>query len=80
MASPASVYAVENIIGYNFRSRRDLLLKALTAAGATQEDWDGNRKLAQFGTGLSEFLLNYLAYEAEATRGEIPSTCDTEEN
>jgi hypothetical protein len=35
-----------------------------------EEDWDGNRKLAQLGTALSEFLLNYLAFEAGITRGK----------
>jgi len=70
MTSFASVQAIENIVGYKFRSRHDDLHKALRAAGAVEEDWDGNRKLAQLGTALSEFLLNYLAFEAGVTRGE----------
>jgi hypothetical protein len=70
MASSTSAQAIENIVGYRFRSRHADLLKALTAAGAVEEDWDGNRKLAQLGTALSEFLLNYLAFEAGMTRGE----------
>jgi hypothetical protein len=70
MDSSAVVEAIENIIGYRFCSRHDDLLKALTAAGAVEEDWDGNRKLAQLGTALSEFLLSYLAFEAGVTRGE----------
>lgn len=79
MASIVDAHAVETIIGYRFRSGLDGLLKALTAAGAVEEDWDGNRKLAQFGTALSEFLLNYLAFEAGATRGKNESTKNTKE-
>jgi hypothetical protein len=71
MTSLSSAQAIEDIIGYRFRSRHDDLLKALTAAGAVKEDWDGNRKLAQLGTALSKFLLSYLAFEAGVTRGEI---------
>lgn len=71
MASISSAQAVENIISYNFQRGHDQLCRALTAAGVLEEDWDGNRKLAQFGTALSEFILNYLAFEAEATRGKI---------
>jgi hypothetical protein len=44
------------------------------------EHWDGNRRLAQLGAGLSEFLLNYLAYEGRATRGEIVRICAVEES
>lgn len=79
MTSSTSAQAIENIIGYKIRSRHDDLLKALTAAGAAEDDWDGNRKLAQFGTALCEFLLTYLAFEAGVTRGEVLSTCDTKE-
>jgi hypothetical protein len=70
MTSFARAQAIEEIVGYKFRSRHADLLKALTAAGAVEEDWDGNRKLAQLGTALSEFLLNYLAFEAGITRGK----------
>ena len=69
MTSFASAQVIENIVGYRFRSRHDDLQKALRAAGAVEEDWDGNRKLAQLGTAISEFLLNYLAFEAGVTRG-----------
>jgi hypothetical protein len=75
MASFTSVQAIENIVGYRF-SRHDHLIKALTAAGAVEEDWDGNRKLAQLGTALSEFLLSYLAFEAGVTRCEYQGIYD----
>lgn len=80
MTSSMSAQAIGNIIGYKFRSRHDDLYKALTAAGAVDEDWDGNRKLAQLGTALSEFLLNYLAFEAGVTRGQGESTRDSNED
>lgn len=77
MASIDSAQAIENIIDYTLRHGYENLLKALTAAGAVEEDWDGNRRLAQFGTALSEFLLNYLAFEAGVERGEYESTHNT---
>jgi hypothetical protein len=55
MSSPVDAQAVERILGYEFRSGYKILLEALTAAGSIEENWDGNRKLAQFGTGLGEF-------------------------
>jgi hypothetical protein len=72
MATEQTAQMVEQIIGYTFRVKRYLLFRALTAAGAVIEDWDGNRKLAQFGTALTEFLLTHIAYEADATRGDMP--------
>jgi hypothetical protein len=80
MASPEDAQAVEKIIDYEFQRGYDLLLTALTAAGVTMEHWDGNRRLAQLGAGLSEFLSNYLAYEGRATRGEIVRICAVEES
>ena len=68
MATEDHVKIVEHCLGYEFQSKRHLLLQALTAAGAVEEDWDGNRKLAQLGTALTEFLLVYIGYEAHNTR------------
>ncbi|KAF1350507.1 hypothetical protein EJ07DRAFT_159640 [Lizonia empirigonia] len=56
MASFENAQAVENIIDYDFGCGHDGLLKALTAAGAVEEDWDGNRKLTQPGTVLRGWL------------------------
>lgn len=77
MASVDSAQAIEDIIDYTPRHGYENLRKALTAAGAVEEEWDGNRKLAQFGTALTEFLLNYLAFEAGVTRGEGESIRNT---
>jgi hypothetical protein len=71
MATEQDAHMVENIIGYTFKSKRNLLFQALTAAGAVEEEWEGNRKLAQFGTALTEFLFVYLGYEVQADRSKI---------
>ncbi|RAQ98840.1 hypothetical protein DDE82_008855 [Stemphylium lycopersici] len=69
MAAQQSARSVEQIIDYTFQAKRYLLLQALTAAGAVEEDWDGNRRLSQLGTALTEFLFTHIAYEADRTRG-----------
>jgi hypothetical protein len=71
MATEQHAQMVENIIGYTFRCKRDLLFQALTAAGAVEAVWDGNRKLAQLGTALTEFLFVYLGYEVQADRSKV---------
>ena len=73
MATEQQRLLTENIIDYTFRKDRKLLLQALTAAGVAEEGWDGSRKLAQLGTGLTRFLLTHLAYEADAARGRTSS-------
>jgi hypothetical protein len=71
MATEQDVHMVEGIIGYSFQSKRNLLFQALTAAGAVELEWEGNRKLAQFGTALAEFLYVHLAYEVQADRSKV---------
>ncbi|KAH7081106.1 hypothetical protein BKA63DRAFT_540324 [Paraphoma chrysanthemicola] len=78
MTSFATAQAVENIIGYKFRSGYDDLIKALTAAGALEEDWDGNRKLAQFGTALThaaDFKKTVTSNEHHATIARRTDIC-----
>ncbi|KAI1934079.1 hypothetical protein LOZ66_006172 [Ophidiomyces ophidiicola] len=67
MSSKASIGPVEDIIGYKFNSK-NLLLKALTAAGSELNDYDGNRGLAQLGTALVEFFLVYIGYRQNIPR------------
>ena len=71
MATEQDAQMVEKIIGYTFQSKRNLLFQALTAAGAVEAEWEGNRKLAQFGTALTEFLFTYLGYEGQADRSKV---------
>jgi dsRNA-specific ribonuclease len=72
MATEAHIALVEGILRYEFREKL-LLAQALTAAGAEQENYDGNRKLAQLGTALIDFLSVYVGFEARVTRGERPA-------
>ncbi|GBF62506.1 hypothetical protein TMEN_5052 [Trichophyton mentagrophytes] len=67
MSSKASTKPVEDIIGYKFMSK-PLLSKALTAARSEHNDHNGNRRLAQLGTALVEFLLVYISYRQNAPR------------
>jgi dsRNA-specific ribonuclease len=69
MAAQEHVQIVEKTIGYSFRSTT-LLLQALTAAGAEAHNYDGNRRLAQVGTSLIDFLVVYIGYEGKNTRSE----------
>ncbi len=70
MTEARNVKTVEDIIGYQFQSKRNLLFQALTAEGADEADWDGNRRLARLGTALTEFLLVYLEYDLHAETGK----------
>lgn len=69
MATDTHVRRVEEIIGYSFKTP-NYLVQALTAAGADEQNHDGNRKLAQLGESLIEFVVLDNAYTAEVTRGD----------
>jgi len=56
MALPPGVDEVQGIVGYNY-SHANLVVQALTAAGADEANYDGNRKLAQLGESLIQFVL-----------------------
>ena len=68
MATLNDLVEVQKIIDYDFKSV-DLLELALTAAGADDKNHDGNRKLAQLGESLIEFLLSFNAFIAGFSRG-----------
>jgi len=61
MATDMHIAHLQFIIGYEFM-KVDYLVQALTATGADEEDYDGNRKLAQIGESLIECVLLDLAY------------------
>lgn len=73
MAIETDIQQVEGIIGYSFRTK-NLLRRALTAAGAEESNYDGNRKLASYGTRLVSLLLSDLALELDITRGKPSDT------
>ena len=72
MATVEGLSEVQAIVDYNFRSI-SLLGLALTAAGADEKIYDGNRKMAQLGESLVELLLADDAFTAGCSRGKIPS-------
>ncbi len=60
------------MIGYTF-NRIEYLEQALTAAGAEEENYDGNRKLAQLG----ESLLHCVVLDKALTDGLSRSRSQT---
>lgn len=70
MATQADAKQVEAVIRYTFRSR-DHLLQALTAAGAEEDNHDGNRKLALLGNNLIRFMLSFAVYETTSSRSKL---------
>ena len=69
MAMIRGLTELQDIVEYRFRSI-SLLLLALTAAGADDRIYDGNRKMAQLGESLIELLLAENAFTAGCSRGE----------
>lgn len=69
MATTQAVSFIEASINYYF-TRTDLLPLALTSAGATKENHDGNRKLANMGTALIHFLMFYIGFKADTSRSK----------
>ena len=69
MAVDIPIRMVEDIIGYRFKEKRHIA-SALTSAGAEEENYDGNRKLANLGTALIQFISVYIGFEANATRSK----------
>lgn len=71
MATNTGLTEVQAILEYNFTSI-ELLVRALTAAGADEKIYDGNRRMAQLGESLIELLLAENAYAAGFSRGKYP--------
>jgi dsRNA-specific ribonuclease len=69
MATTQDVYFVEKRIGYEFMIK-DTIKRALIAAGAAANNYDGNRKLSNLGTSLVEFLAIYIGFKAGISRGQ----------
>lgn len=69
MAPHEHVRKVESIIGHAFYSDQ-LINQALLAAGAENENHDGNRKLSLIGINLVNTLVGVMVYVTGASRGE----------
>jgi dsRNA-specific ribonuclease len=69
MATDTDINTVERVIGYRFK-RRSLISQALTAAGAEEDNYDGNRKLSQIGASHVDVLLAFLLFDTGVNRGK----------
>ena len=69
MAMIQGLTEVQALVAYRSQSI-SLLMLALTAAGADDRVYDGNRKMAQLGEALIELLLAENAFMAGYSRGE----------
>ena len=67
----AQLYCIEQIVGYTFRNSQGLV-RALTAAGVNERDYEGNRRLAQLGNSLIGTAILNSAYTSGVTRGNFP--------
>lgn len=65
----AKISLAESILNYEFRSK-DWLLTALVAAGAAEDNHDGNRKLGQVGISFIELVSIRKGFEDDNTRGK----------
>lgn len=79
MVPEENVRKAESIIGHTFVVKR-YIHDALTAAGAEEENYEGNRKLSQVGDSLIDAILASIIYGTNATRGEIPPNLFVQEN
>ncbi|KAJ5471917.1 hypothetical protein N7539_008486 [Penicillium diatomitis] len=70
MATQLDATVVQVIIDYSFRNTEHLM-QALTAAGAEEDNHDGNRRLAHLGSTLLRFILSLLVFETAPSRSGI---------
>jgi dsRNA-specific ribonuclease len=69
MATDTDINTVERVIEYRFK-RRSLICQALTAAGAEEDNYDGNRKLSQIGASHVDVLLGVMLFDTGVGRCE----------
>src|SRR5438270_10874779 len=69
MATNEHVRQTERIIEYRF-ANAEYAIQALTAAGANEQNHDGNRMFARYGKLFIELYVLDRSYLAGATRGE----------
>jgi hypothetical protein len=70
MSDEWSLKKVETIFNYRFRSR-DRLSEAITAAGAEDENHDGNRRLSGIGLDVLSLFLNIDGVMDNAERSKL---------
>ncbi|KAL2861012.1 uncharacterized protein BJX67DRAFT_317514 [Aspergillus lucknowensis] len=69
MVTHEHIRTVETVIGYIF-TQRWLIRQALTAAGAEEHNYDGNRQLSQLGASLMDTILAILVYNTGVNRAQ----------
>lgn len=70
MLTDVHIHQVEEIIGYTFKDT-SYLVQALTAAGADEQNYDGNRRMAQLGESLIATAVLDNAFTVGLTRGDF---------
>ncbi|KAL8784950.1 MAG: hypothetical protein Q9195_008838 [Heterodermia aff. obscurata] len=70
MALVTGLNELQDLLAYRFENI-SLLMLALTAAGADDKVYDGNRKMAQLGEKLMELLLAENAFSAGNSRAHV---------
>ena len=68
-SAPANQAMIALRIGYKFRDE-SLLNQALTAAGARQDFYDGNRVLAQIGKAFIDLASTRFGYTVRTNPGK----------
>lgn len=68
MSFQLEIQGIRNAIGYQQLSESGIL-EALTAAGADNNNFDGNKRLSQMGVSLIEFHVIEMGYRTRFSRG-----------
>lgn len=72
MLAQHEIQKIRDALGYEGLSGPGIL-EALTAAGADNNNLDGNKRLAQMGTSLIEYQVIEMGYRTRMSRGIISS-------
>lgn len=72
MLAQPEIQKIRDALGYEGLSGPGIL-EALTAAGADNNNLDGNKRLAQMGTSLIEYQVIEMGYRTMMSRGIISS-------
>jgi hypothetical protein len=70
MATSEIVPPIERILSYTFKSK-GLLLEALTAAGANEDNHEGNRRFSHVGLGIIHTVLSLECLERKSSPGKL---------
>ncbi|KAL4901192.1 hypothetical protein BDW74DRAFT_187847 [Aspergillus multicolor] len=74
MATSETVPPIERILNYTFKSK-GLLLEALTAAGANEDNHEGNRRFSHVGLGIIHTVLSLECLERKSSPERKKELC-----